>query len=241
VTFTSTYVGADKSMRPTGTRAERREATRARIENQAFELLLSEGLDGLKVASLAKRLGYAVGALYRYFPSKQALLLALLGRIVEALDADLDDALSARTDDAAGDVKSLARLLLAARVYASLPERRPAEYRLLALLLGDPRPLLREGDTPPELVQAGAGLFARLGGLFDDAVDAGALGPGFAPLRAVTLFAQLHGSLVLHKLSRFDALPLSPTQVAEEGVQTLLLGYGADADTLRLARELAAT
>jgi len=85
------------------------------------------------------------------------------------------------------------------------------------------------------LVRVGAALFARVGALFDEAVDAGALRPGLAPLRAVALFAQLHGSLLLHKLSRFDALPLSPAQVAEEGVRTILLGYGADAETLRMA------
>ena len=219
---------ADEAPSP---RAERRAATTSRIEDAAFELLLDGGLEGLKVAKVAERLDYAVGALYRYFPSKEALMLALLRRVVEGLDADLDLALDV-PDTGCGDVDSLRRLLVAAHVYGSLPERRPAEYRLLALMLGDPKPLVPDGVTPPALVQAATALFARLAGLFAEAEAGGALRPGAAPMRAVAFFAQLHGTLTLYKLARFEALPLSPSQVAENGTRSLLLGYGADAERL---------
>ena len=58
-------------------REKRREATIERIVDTALHLLETEGYEGLTIQRLAKELGYAVGALYRYFRSKDALLVAL--------------------------------------------------------------------------------------------------------------------------------------------------------------------
>lgn len=49
----------------------------------ALELAREVGIGGLTVRSLAHRAGFTEAALYRHYPSKQALLLALMGRIEE--------------------------------------------------------------------------------------------------------------------------------------------------------------
>ncbi|MCA9555215.1 MAG: helix-turn-helix transcriptional regulator, partial [Myxococcales bacterium] len=59
------------------TPAARREARRQAIVDEALALVTEGGFEALTLQRLAGRLGYAVGALYRYFPSKEALLAAL--------------------------------------------------------------------------------------------------------------------------------------------------------------------
>ncbi len=51
------------------------------ILDHTFELVRERGLAGLTIRLIAERVGVTEGALYRHFPSKQAILLALAERI----------------------------------------------------------------------------------------------------------------------------------------------------------------
>lgn len=51
----------------------------------ALDLAREGGIAGLTVRALADRAGFTEAALYRHYPSKQALLLALMARIEERL------------------------------------------------------------------------------------------------------------------------------------------------------------
>ncbi|MFC7381281.1 TetR/AcrR family transcriptional regulator C-terminal domain-containing protein [Sphaerisporangium rhizosphaerae] len=55
---------------------------RAQVLRAAIELLDEVGLDGLTMRLLAGRLGVRAGALYRHYPSKQALLDAMVAHLV---------------------------------------------------------------------------------------------------------------------------------------------------------------
>ncbi|MEW9534230.1 TetR/AcrR family transcriptional regulator C-terminal domain-containing protein [Microbispora sp. NPDC049125] len=55
---------------------------RAQVLQAAIELLDEVGLDGLTMRLLAGRLGVQAGALYRHYPSKQALLDAMVEHLV---------------------------------------------------------------------------------------------------------------------------------------------------------------
>ncbi|MEV6157626.1 TetR/AcrR family transcriptional regulator C-terminal domain-containing protein [Nonomuraea sp. NPDC052129] len=55
---------------------------RAQVLQAAIELLDEVGLDGLTMRLLASRLGVRAGALYRHYPSKQALLDAMVAHLV---------------------------------------------------------------------------------------------------------------------------------------------------------------
>lgn len=62
-------------------RTPRQDRSRATIEailDAAIQILDEHGLEGLKVAPLAERSGFAVGTLYQYFHSLDDLLLALV-------------------------------------------------------------------------------------------------------------------------------------------------------------------
>jgi AcrR family transcriptional regulator len=58
-------------------RAERREATKAEILGQAWELVRTEGLAGLSLRDLARRVGMRAPSLYSYFESKSAIYDAM--------------------------------------------------------------------------------------------------------------------------------------------------------------------
>jgi TetR/AcrR family tetracycline transcriptional repressor len=55
---------------------------RAEVLQAAIDLLDEAGLDGLTMRLLASRLGVRAGALYRHYPSKQALLDAMVEHLV---------------------------------------------------------------------------------------------------------------------------------------------------------------
>lgn len=55
------------------------------ILDRALELVRETGLGGLRIRHLAARVGVTEGALYRHFPSKEAILLALAERVAERL------------------------------------------------------------------------------------------------------------------------------------------------------------
>ena len=122
-------------------RAKRREETTKRILDAAMSLMATEGYEVFTIARLAKELDYAVGALYRYFKGKDAILAALQVRVVDQISEDLtavgqlvDDAAEAGSWDA--QRKALTHVLAGIGVYESLSVRRPTHHRLLTLSLG---------------------------------------------------------------------------------------------------------
>lgn len=232
-------VRIDESISP------RRAATIARIVDAALAIVTEEGVAALTMQRLAGELGYAIGALYRYFASKDALLLAVQRRVLERLAEDLaaadERALQhLKRSRASAEAAALTRLLMAAQVYETLPSRRPAHFRLLSVWLGDPSPVVAlepASAAAPEVLA----LFARVPALLHAAVEVGALTPGAAQERAVVLFGALHGVLTLRKLARLPVL--SPEGMAAALLRTLLSGWGAQeahlTDAMRRAKRLA--
>ncbi len=217
--------------------ARRRAQRSQEIQEAALGLLVETGLDGFTLQKLAERMGAAVGAVYRYFPSKEALLVAIQRTILEtltealvSLDATVIEAMEGR----APRVLALSRLLAAARHYRTLPEREPARFRLLAYAVGDPRELV-PAESASEVVAAALPLFAFIGGLLEAAVQAEALDPGVAAERAVILWASLHGVVQLRKLARVQPLLLDTDRLAPKLLHDLLRGWGADPRTLAAA------
>lgn len=229
-------------------RAIRREATSARIVEAALVVLTEEGVEALTMQRLARELGYAIGAVYRYFPSKEALVLAVQRRVLQRLSEDLaqSDARAiehlARSKTASPQEAALTRILLAAHTYETLPERRPAHFALLSRWLGDPRPIVAVESAMP-IVPGLVDLFASVPALLDEAARAGAIESGDAARRAVALFGAVHGALALRKLERFGIEALEPGAVATELVNSLLRGWGASephlTNAMKRARKLA--
>lgn len=90
-------------------RQARAQATVTAILQAAAHILEAQGLPGFTTNAVAERAGVSIGSLYQYFPSREALLAALIRDKRETLLA----ALAAAADRAdGGDLRALALALV---------------------------------------------------------------------------------------------------------------------------------
>ncbi|MGW2718769.1 TetR/AcrR family transcriptional regulator [Streptomyces sp. NPDC001492] len=148
-----------------GARARARIEVTAAIKEEARRQLAAEGAAKLSLRSVARELGMASSALYRYFPSRDDLLTAL---IIDAYDSVGEAAEVAHTAAAdAGPVQRWTTVCEAVREWALA---HPHEY---ALIYGSPVPGYKAPETT---VPAAARVALVLIGIVRDA----RLGPGLA-------------------------------------------------------------
>jgi AcrR family transcriptional regulator len=89
-------------------------------------VLIEEGFDGASTNRIAAAAGVSVGSLYQYFPSKEALVAALIERHVEEMTRELAVELSRVVElPLAGAVRRLVELMLRAHAVD------PALHRVL--------------------------------------------------------------------------------------------------------------
>jgi AcrR family transcriptional regulator len=147
---------------PTTARERARVALTTEITELARAQLATVGAAGLSLRAIARELGMASSALYRYFPSRDDLLTRL---IIDGYDA-LGAAAEAADDPAAPPPD---RWLAVCRSVRSWALAHPAEY---GLLYGSPVPGYRAPqDTVPPATRVGA----VLGRVLGDAARAGRL------------------------------------------------------------------
>ena len=196
-------------------RADRTEALhehkRRAILAAAQEVFAAHGLEGATMRAIAGQAGYVAGAIYAYFPTREAILAALLvqslgsvGRAVKAAATSVApaDQLGATADalyryyrDAPNEFALL--LVLARReVRVTLPAdiERQINGRLIALL------------------QALAGAIEASSGL-----DAAA-----AQDAAVSLYASVTGTLLLEASGRLDVLGRNGAALVDGAVAAFL-------------------
>src|SRR5271154_435946 len=79
---------------PATARAPKRQRGRLRVAailETGREVILEKGYDAATMTEIAARAGAAIGSLYQFFPSKEALADALLARYCERLVGGLRD------------------------------------------------------------------------------------------------------------------------------------------------------
>lgn len=123
-----------------GARERARTEVTAAIKEEARRQLAAEGAAKLSLRAVARELGMASSALYRYFPSRDDLLTAL---ITDAYDAVGEAAESALAGRAAGKGDHSARWLAVCVAVRRWALDHPHEY---ALIYGSPVP----GYTAPQ-------------------------------------------------------------------------------------------
>jgi AcrR family transcriptional regulator len=149
---------------PTARERVRAELT-AEITDAARRQLAEVGASALSLRAVARELGMASSAVYRYFPSRDELLTRL---IVDGYD-QLGEA-AETADDAAAP--PLDRWLAVCRAVRTWARAHPHEY---ALLYGTPVPGYQ---APPDTVPAATRVGAVLGRILGDAARAGDLPDG---------------------------------------------------------------
>lgn len=214
--------------------ARRREIKTDVIVEVALRVLVDHGIDALTLQRVAREIGLTTTALYRYFPSKDALVAALqrqavaeIHREVAALVASIEPALQRRSPV----VAALARVLAVARLYLELPRSHPETYHLVAVLLGDPRRLIADEHAVATVPLLGA-LLDDVGRLLDAVTTLRGFEPGPPRDRGLMLWSLLQGLNQLDKLARLA--PAAPDRIVlgQAAVAALLRGFGATAGAL---------
>ena len=150
-----------------GARARARIEVTAAIKEAARRQLAEEGAAKLSLRAVARELGMVSSALYRYFPSRDELLTAL---IIDAYDSLGESAERAR--DAAADAAPVARWTAVCEAVRGWALAHPHEY---ALIYGSPVP----GYAAPQTTVPAA---SRVGLVFIGIVRDAREAPGLADL-----------------------------------------------------------
>ena len=125
---------------PRGPKFRRRaEARPDEVLDAALDLFIEKGFSSTRVDDIARRAGISKGAVYLYFPSKEAILEGLVRRAVVPIAAE--------ALQFAGSYEGDPRLVLTMAM--KLLARKLAEPRLLAI----PKIVMREVVNFPELAQ----------------------------------------------------------------------------------------
>lgn len=74
---------------PTGTLSRSQTQRRKRIVQTAAALAVRGGVDAMQMRSVAERAGVALGTLYRYFPSKMDLVVAVVTEELDLLEGGI--------------------------------------------------------------------------------------------------------------------------------------------------------
>ena len=207
-----------RTSRKNKTRRElRREARTEEIIDTAAKMIVERGIDGLTMPGLAKELDSAVGAIYRYFDGKQALLVALQQRAVKAFDLRLEEALGRAEDP-------MDELVAGWTAWRRFSDEQPELHGLIDSALSDPRRLLDDDDALA-VQQTLEPVLDLVTGVIERAQNAGLLTQGDARLRAYALWAAIHG--VDHFRKRDPRLPegLASDRVANELLSALIRGW----------------
>lgn len=237
---------------PDDRRARARAAKRQRILDAAGRVIDREGLAGLTARAVADELDCAVGTIYRYLPSKAALVVALQDQAVAALlgsyrtaratwDAALAEEGLGLATTALVQVEAFGRFLSAAAVVLA------DEVHLQRLLLSE-RPPTAAGRGVAGVAGSGAapGAGEDVGAvvarwtelptaLLAGAAAVGAIGAGDAEDRAVRWLAALNGVLLLDNLAPVDRHRFRAPHHARRLTAELVVGWGAEPDEVEVA------
>ena len=174
-----TDTAAPEAAKAPDRRARRRLETMTEILDLAEDVMVEEGVAGLSLAEVARRLGVQPPSLYKYFPSLTAVYDALFERGQLANLA----AMRAASEHAAPGIPALTAALEASGRFLL---EHPA---LGQLLFWRPVPAFQASDAA---MAASREMVELQRGMLRDAVAAGQLGPGADSEEAV----QLLGSLI---------------------------------------------
>ncbi len=228
--------------------AERRARRRDELTAAATELVSEHGLDGLTMQALAGRVDCAVGTIYTYFPSKSALLAALMSDAVQVL-LDTFHAASVRWDDALSgvspDVASLARILAFTDLFVDSREHHPEEFRFLQMLITTPESLI-DPDDVASVLPSSLSFLAEVLNLIESAVASGALRPPTGDddglRRTLRWTGSIHGALLVSNVAQVSGLPSVDAYdghvLTQQVTVDLLLAWGASDTQVDSARSV---
>ncbi|WP_407921506.1 TetR family transcriptional regulator [Actinomadura soli] len=140
--------------RQAGVRSRSQHQRRKRIVQAAAALASRGGIEAMQMRTVSERAGVALGTLYRYFPSKMDLVVAVVGEELDLLEGSIE-----RRPPRAGDPPQRAVEVLMRATRGLMREPELAEALIRSLLLSDVKTdfgermtglLLRAASRSPE-------------------------------------------------------------------------------------------
>ena len=209
-----------------------RQRKMAEIRETALEIILESGIEQLSMHEVARRRGVTVGALYRYYDSKQDLVVQLE---LECL-ASLRSLLSKLAPPMHAQVASLelakTSLLQIVESYRDALARQPAYGRLISGILATPIPVLNPTDRsgavqkmfdvlsiPCECIE-----WLRCEGIFSS---------GDSMARALTLWVTVHGLLQLRKMEPISNGRIDVDDLLRQAVFDSVSGWSKLVDNVK--------
>lgn len=201
-------------------RERRRAKNLRRILDAAMTVIEDAGFEALTMNRLAAALDYTPGALYRYFPSRDALLVDLVLEIIADAGALLH---------AAGKqtLPPLARVVACATAWRHYAGSEPNRFGLLALMMATPRLVLTQDADATRAMAALLTALEPVRAALDEAVSVGLLPSGSSLERSVLIFAGLHGTLLLRKQAARAPALVDVDRLTTAMLHALLVGFGA--------------
>lgn len=164
--------------------------TRERISTAALQLFAEKGFDGTSVRDIARAAGIAEGALYRHFPSKEALARSLFLDGYARLAADIGD-LCAAVPGFSGRVAALVGH------FCRLFDEEPTLFGFLLLNQHDHLRFVDRHDDAANVV-------AALERVFVEAVASGDIPPQDPALATALALGTVVQPAVFHLYGRLD-------------------------------------
>jgi AcrR family transcriptional regulator len=213
-----------------GRRDERREERRNLLLDSAMEILAEGGVEALTIPRLAQRMEASVGGLYRYFPSKEAIFVALQERAIARADR--------RAAEATPAIQSLARVIAAFHALLDLATEAPTQHALVDAFLSAPSPTLSDAQAR-DIEAYLTPVLTRCAAQLETASASGALSVADGMVRTHLLWAALHGLSHFRKRDRIQPDTLRVSALAPALLEGLLIGWGASHTEVQSALVLA--
>jgi AcrR family transcriptional regulator len=229
----------------TGLRARVRAELTAEIKHQARLQLADDGAPGVSLRAITRSMGMASSAIYRYFPSRDELLTALIIDAYDSLGASAE-----ATVAQSGPREFVRRWKLAGLAIRSWATAHPHEY---ALLYGSPVPGYR---APEDTIGPAGRVTAVLAAIVTDAAVAGAIRApegavppltaaarheadrlvdvafpgvdGRVVLRAVVAWTQLFGMISFERFGHFEGVVVDRDAVFDQALMEMAAFIGID-------------
>lgn len=207
----------------------RQNKTRAILE-AALSIVMKEGLEGLTMSRLAKQMDAAVGAMYRYYNGKNALLIAMhleSLRVMKEFYLERDAIAVAGSEDLEEDLSAMIRIIAMCTGFAAFAQQKRTYHALIDEVMSSPRQLLNAEEAKDVEEQ----IFAIMGftaGILRSGAEHGILQRGEDITRVHLLWAASHG--IQHMKKRDGRVPqrYKSPQLIHALQHDLLHSWGAD-------------
>lgn len=237
----SADTASDRTPASTDKRKVRHDKKRDAYLAEAMGLVVQDGMGGLTIARLANRMNASVGAVYRYFDSKEALVVGLQEMAIADFHhfmlARLASA-EARLSGVSPQARALVRLMIAVSAYIEHASSSPRPHRLVDTFLSFPEAVLSDEEARSIGERLLAPILSAFAGLLEEAVAARAIEPGNNVQRTYLAWAFVHGLDHFHKRDRISPIELQVKALLPVARAGLMRSFGAEPRAIAEAERL---